>query len=56
VDLSLIDAGLPLDLHDVDLAAIVDAEADRSAMLAPQLTVSGQVVMQGSLRESLSAA
>ncbi|BBZ69170.1 two-component sensor histidine kinase [Mycobacterium paraseoulense] len=40
LDLSRIDAGLPLDTHDVDLAAIADAEADRAAMLAPQLTVS----------------
>ncbi len=39
LDLSRIDAGLPLDLHEVDLAAIVDAEADRAAMLAPQVTV-----------------
>lgn len=39
LDLSRIDAGLPLDLHNVDLAAIVDAEADRAAMLAPQITV-----------------
>ncbi|OBH79185.1 two-component sensor histidine kinase, partial [Mycobacterium scrofulaceum] len=40
LDLSRIDAGLPLDAHDVDLAAIADAEADRAAMLAPQLTIS----------------
>lgn len=39
LDLSRIDAGLPLDRHDVDLAAIADAEADRAAMLAPQLAV-----------------
>jgi signal transduction histidine kinase len=39
LDLSRIDAGLPLDTQDVDLAAIADAEADRAAMLAPQLTV-----------------
>jgi len=40
LDLSRIDAGLPLDLHDdVDLAALVDAEADRAAMLAPRVTV-----------------
>jgi two-component system OmpR family sensor kinase len=39
LDLSRIDAGVPLDLHDTDLAAIVDAEADRTAMLAPQLTI-----------------
>lgn len=40
LDLSRIDAGLPLDSQDVDLAAIADAEADRAAMLAPQLIVS----------------
>lgn len=40
LDLSRIDAGLALDVHDVDLAAIADAEVDRAAMLAPQLTVS----------------
>ncbi len=40
LDLSRIDAGLPLDLHDVDLAAVADAEADRAAMLAPQVTIS----------------
>ena len=39
LDLSRIDAGLSLDLHDTDLAAVVDAEADRAAMLAPQLTI-----------------
>lgn len=39
LDLSRIDAGLPLDARDVDLAAIADAEADRAAMLAPQLTI-----------------
>ena len=39
LDLSRIDAGLPLDMHDVDLAAIADTEADRAAMLAPQLAV-----------------
>jgi signal transduction histidine kinase len=39
LDLSRIDAGLPLDRHDVDLAALADAEADRAAMLAPQLAV-----------------
>ncbi|OCB23493.1 two-component sensor histidine kinase, partial [Mycobacterium malmoense] len=39
LDLSRIDAGLPLDRRDVDLAAIADAEADRAAMLAPQLAV-----------------
>ncbi len=39
LDLSRIDAGLPLDLQDTDLAAAVDAEADRAAMLAPQVNV-----------------
>ncbi len=39
LDLGRIDAGLPLDLHDVDLATVIDAEADRAAMLAPQVTV-----------------
>ncbi|MGH7040999.1 MAG: sensor histidine kinase, partial [Acetobacteraceae bacterium] len=39
LDLSRIDAGLPLDLQDTDLAAVVAAEADRTAMLAPQLTI-----------------
>ncbi|OJZ74839.1 two-component sensor histidine kinase [Mycobacterium paraffinicum] len=40
LDLSRIDAGLPLETRDVDLAAVADVEADRAAMLAPQLTVS----------------
>lgn len=39
LDLSRIDAGLPLNVQDTDIATIVDAEADRAAMLAPQLTV-----------------
>jgi signal transduction histidine kinase len=39
LDLSRIDAGLPLDIHGTDLAAIVDAEAQRAAMLAPQLSI-----------------
>jgi signal transduction histidine kinase len=39
LDLSRIDAGLPLDLRDTDLAAIVDAEVQRTVMLAPQVTV-----------------
>ena len=39
LDLSRIDAGLPLNIQDTDIATIVDAEADRAAMLAPQLTV-----------------
>ena len=39
LDLSRINAGLPLNVQDTDIATIVDAEADRAAMLAPQLTV-----------------
>lgn len=39
LDLSRIDAGLALDRQEIDLAAIVDAEADRTTMLAPHLTV-----------------
>ncbi len=39
LDLSRIDAGIPLDVKDVDLAAVVDAEVDRTAMLAPHITV-----------------
>ncbi|WP_461480064.1 ATP-binding protein [Mycobacterium sp. HUMS_1102779] len=39
LDLSRIDAGIPLQVGDVDLAALVDAEADRTTLLAPQLTV-----------------
>jgi two-component system, OmpR family, sensor kinase len=39
LDLSRIDAGLSLDLRDTDLGAIVGAEADRTAMLAPQVSV-----------------
>ncbi len=39
LDLSRIDAGLPLDRHDTDLAEIVDAESQRTTMLAPQITV-----------------
>ncbi|BBZ44582.1 sensor histidine kinase [Mycobacterium parmense] len=39
LDLSRIDAGLPLDLCDLDLAGLADSEADRAAMLAPELTV-----------------
>lgn len=39
LDLSRIDAGLPLDVHDCDLAAIADVEAQRAAMLAPQLSI-----------------
>lgn len=40
LDLSRIDAGLALELHDVDVAAVLDGEADRAAMLAPQIRVS----------------
>ncbi|MEO8815736.1 MAG: HAMP domain-containing sensor histidine kinase [Mycobacterium sp.] len=39
LDLSYIDAGLPLELKDIDLAAIIDTEVDRAALLAPQLHV-----------------
>ncbi|MDT5220004.1 MAG: two-component system, OmpR family, sensor kinase [Mycobacterium sp.] len=39
LDLSRIDAGISLDRHDTDLAVIVDAEAQRAAMLAPQLSI-----------------
>lgn len=39
LDLSRIDAGLALELHDVDVAAVLDGEAERAAMLAPQVSV-----------------
>ncbi len=39
LDLSRIDAGLSLDVRETDLAAIVDSEAQRAAMLAPPLSV-----------------
>lgn len=39
LDLSRIDAGLALELHDMDVAAVLDGEADRAAMLAPQVSV-----------------
>ncbi|OBH66039.1 two-component sensor histidine kinase [Mycobacterium colombiense] len=39
LDLSRIDAGLALELHDVDVATVLDGEADRAAMLAPQVSV-----------------
>jgi signal transduction histidine kinase len=39
LDLSRIDAGLTLELQNVDVAAVLDGEADRAAMLAPQLNV-----------------
>lgn len=37
LDLSRIDAGLPLDLQDCDLVDLAEAERDRSAMLAPSV-------------------
>jgi signal transduction histidine kinase len=40
LDLSRIDAGLALELQDVDVAAVLDGEADRAALLAPQISVS----------------
>ncbi|OBB91075.1 cell wall metabolism sensor histidine kinase WalK, partial [Mycobacterium sp. 852002-40037_SCH5390672] len=40
LDLSRIDAGLALERDDVDVAAVLDREADRAAMLAPQVSVS----------------
>jgi signal transduction histidine kinase len=39
LDLSRIDAGLTLELSDVDLAAIADAQRERVAMLSPDLTI-----------------
>ncbi|ORV65839.1 sensor histidine kinase [Mycobacterium gastri] len=39
LDLSRIDTGLSLDVHDTDLGAIVEAEVHRVAMLAPNLTI-----------------
>ncbi|MGH3563014.1 MAG: sensor histidine kinase, partial [Mycobacterium sp.] len=39
LDLSYIDAGLPLELRDTDLGAIVNSEVDRAALLAPQLDI-----------------
>ncbi|OBK22221.1 two-component sensor histidine kinase [Mycobacterium asiaticum] len=39
LDLSRIDAGLSLDVRETDLAAVVDAEVQRAAMLAPQLSI-----------------
>lgn len=39
LDLSYIDAGLPLELKDVDLIGIVESQLDRAALLAPQLRV-----------------
>ena len=43
LELSYIDAGLPLELRDVDLVGLIDAQLDRAALLAPnlQLTRSG---------------
>lgn len=37
LDLSYIDAGLPLALKDVDLIGIIDSQLDRAALFAPQL-------------------
>ncbi|BBY32583.1 two-component sensor histidine kinase [Mycolicibacter minnesotensis] len=37
LDLSYIDAGLPLELKDTDLIGIVDHQLDRAALLAPKL-------------------
>ncbi|WP_409426829.1 sensor histidine kinase [Mycobacterium sp. SMC-11] len=39
LDLSYIDAGLPLELKEIDLVGIVDTQLDRAALLAPQLRV-----------------
>lgn len=39
LDLSYLDAGLPLQLDDTDLVAVVSTEVDRAAFLAPQLSV-----------------
>lgn len=39
LDLSRIDAGLALESENVDVAAVLDGEVDRAAMLAPQITV-----------------
>ncbi|OBK96495.1 two-component sensor histidine kinase [Mycobacterium asiaticum] len=39
LDLSRIDAGITLDRHDTDLAATIDAEVQRAAMLAPHLSI-----------------
>ncbi len=39
LDLSRIDAGLPLELTACDLAALADAERDRTALLAPSIEV-----------------
>ncbi|MGB3485563.1 MAG: HAMP domain-containing sensor histidine kinase, partial [Mycobacterium sp.] len=40
LDLSRIDAGLPLDLQECDLVGLAQAERDRSALLAPSVQVS----------------
>lgn len=39
LDLSRIDAGLPLDLQDCDLVGLAEAERERTAMLAPSVRV-----------------
>ncbi|MDP9167900.1 MAG: HAMP domain-containing histidine kinase, partial [Actinomycetota bacterium] len=40
LDLSRINAGLPLRITDTDVAAIADAQVERAGMLAPRFTVS----------------
>ncbi len=47
LDLSRIDAGVTLDISDIDLAAIADAECVRAAMLSPDVAVtrSGEPTM-----------
>ncbi|MEB3062071.1 sensor histidine kinase [[Mycobacterium] zoologicum] len=37
LELSYIDAGLPLEVRDVDLIGLVDTQLDRATLLAPQL-------------------
>jgi signal transduction histidine kinase len=39
LDLSYIDAGLPLERKDIDLIGIVDTQLERAALLAPQLNL-----------------
>jgi signal transduction histidine kinase len=43
LELSYIDAGLPMEFKATDLAALVNAEVDRATMLAPQLVVDHSV-------------
>lgn len=47
LDLSRIDAGVTLDISDIDLAAIADRERERAAMLSPDIAVtrSGEPTM-----------